>query len=81
MSCIKIQLETIKVDRAGKEVKKLNYFDIHAINITDWDLNDKANNKTCKVFLSGSPFEAFQVTMPKEQLVEKLQKCGVAIVK
>lgn len=81
MSCIKIQLETIKVDRQGNKIRKQNFFDIHAINVTDWDLNEKPNKDTCKVFLSGAPFEAFQVNMPKDQLINKLEKCGVTIIK
>jgi hypothetical protein len=80
MGCIKIELKTIKLDRDKRPVEKTSYFDVHAINITDWDIADKANKSTCKIFLSGAPFESFQVNMSKEALVEKLRKCGVTFI-
>lgn len=75
---LKIELETIKkVD--GVEIKKKIHFDVAAINIGDWDLDrasKMASPKTCKIFLSSTPFEAFQINMPKHELVNKLKDTG-----
>lgn len=75
---IKIELETIKKVE-GIEIKKKIFFEVATINIGDWDL-DKASkvpsSKTCKIFLSGSPYEAFQINMPKQELMNKLNELG-----
>lgn len=80
----KIELETIKYDTNKREIKKKIFFDITTIGVCDWDL-DKAetiqSKTTCKIFLSGSAYEAFQINMPKKDLIAKLEECGVTFVK
>ena len=81
----KIELETIKYDSNKRPILKSIFFDVATIGFCDWDLNKEESaqsKKTCKIFLSGSAYEAFQINMPKQELVDILTNdCGVKIIK
>lgn len=72
MEHVKIHLPVIKLDRNKNRVEKKVTFNVAAINIADWDLEDAISKNTCKIFLSGATHEVFQIAMDRKTLEDKL---------